>query len=99
MTENTQTVEATAEGTAEPTASEQAIQVVDRAVGTVPAVADAVRKTFEEWRDPETRAKELKALEERGADVRRQVTDQVVERARKARERVEPTVRRVRERS
>lgn len=102
--------------------SDQALQVVDLAVGAVPYAADAVRRTVEQLRDPETRSKELETLqnqvknlrdsntrsaqveklrkgvtteiertEARGADVRRQVTDQVIEQARKARQRVEPT--------
>lgn len=70
--------------------SEQLLQVVDRAVGAVPVVADAVRNAVEEWRKPERLNAELERAEARGADVRRQVTDQAVERARKARERVEP---------
>jgi hypothetical protein len=52
-------------------------------------------------RDPNTRPAQVETLkqlvqaeidkaEKRGSDVRRQVTDQVVEQARKARERVEP---------
>jgi hypothetical protein len=65
--------------------SEQALQVVDHAVGVVPVVADAVRSTFDRLGEPDTR--------ERGAVVRRQVTDQVVERARRARHRVEPVYR------
>jgi hypothetical protein len=75
---------------AEPSPADQALQVVDRAVGAVPVVADAVRKTVDQLTKPETLA--------RGTEVRKQVTDQVVEQARKARERVEPTVNRVRER-
>lgn len=75
---------------AERRPSEQVLQVVDRAVGAVPVVADAVRNTVEEWRKPERLNAELERYEARGADVRRQVTDQVVERARKARDRVEP---------
>jgi hypothetical protein len=104
--------------------SEGALQVVDRAVGAVPVVADVVRNAVGQWSKSETREQELKTLRddfsnlrsgdtrtaqfetykqrlnaeldragERGADVRRQVTDQVVERARKARERVEPVYR------
>jgi hypothetical protein len=82
----------------------QALQAVDVAVGAVPTVADAVRKTADTWRKSETRSKEIEALrdrlgtelekaEERGGDVRRQVTDQLVGQARKARERVEPVYR------
>jgi hypothetical protein len=85
-------------------ASEQALQAVDVAVGTVPTVAEAVRKTADTWRDPESRSKEIEMLrsrlgnelekvEEKGGDVRRQVTDQLVGQARKARERVEPVYR------
>jgi hypothetical protein len=73
--------------------SEQVLQVVDRAVGAVPVVADAVRGAVEEWGDGGRLNVELDRAEARGADVRRQVTDQVVERARKARERVEPVYR------
>jgi hypothetical protein len=73
--------------------SEQVLQVVDRAVGAVPVVADAVRGAVEEWGDGGRLNAELDRAEARGADVRRQVTDQVVERARKARERVEPVYR------
>jgi len=104
--------------------SEGALQVVDRAVGAVPVVADVVRNAVEQWSKPETREKELETLRkevsnlrsgdtrpaqfetykkrlnaeldragERGADVRHQVTDQVIERTRKARERVEPVYR------
>jgi hypothetical protein len=74
--------------------AEQALQVIDVAVGAVPNVADAVRRRVESWWDPETRARELRSMEERGAGIRRQVTDQFVDRARKARGRVEPVYRR-----
>ena len=101
--------------------TDQALQVVDVAVGAVPEAADAVTKTVDQMRDPEARQQELKSLqnrvsnlrdpntreaqietmrkslvaeiekaEARGGEIRRQVTDQVVEQARKARERVEP---------
>lgn len=104
--------------------SEQALQVVDIAVGAVPVTADAVRSSVEQLRDPKARSQELETLqhqvnnlldsntrtaqvetfkkrftselekaETRGGDVRRQVTDQVVEQARKARDRVEPVYR------
>ena len=109
--------------------SEQALQVVDVAVGAPPTVAETVRSTADTWTNSEARSKEIDALQKRvqhlrdrkgrsaeieflrkrlaaelekaeskGGDVRRQVTDQLVGRARKARERVEPTVKRVRER-
>lgn len=104
MTENTATQNGT---TAEREAANPALQVVDRAVGAVPLVADAVRSAVGQLgktEEPEAQtlqqrlAAELDRAEVRGADVRRQVTDQVVEQARKARERVEPAVRKVRER-
>jgi hypothetical protein len=117
--------------------SDQALQVVDVAVGTPPTVAEAVRNTAEAWTNSEARSREIDTLQKRvqtlrdskgrkgeieslrkrlaaelekaetkGGDVRRQVTDQLVGRARKARQRVEPvyrdrvepTVRKVRER-
>jgi hypothetical protein len=108
---------------------DQALQVVDVAVGTPPTVAEAVRSTAEAWTNSEARSKEIDTLqkrvqtlrdskgrkseieslrkrlaaeiekaETRGGDVRRQVTDQLVGQARKARSRVEPTVKKVRER-
>jgi hypothetical protein len=84
--------------------SQQALQAVDVAVGAVPTVAGAVRTTADTWRKSETRSKELELLRERlgtelekagerGGDVRRQVTDQLIGQARKARERVEPAYR------
>jgi hypothetical protein len=117
--------------------SDQALQVVDVAVGTPPTVADAVRNTAETWTNSETRSHEIETLQKRvqtlreadgrkseieslrkrlgaelekaeakGGDVRRQVTDQLIGQARKARnrvepvyrDRVEPAVKRVRER-
>jgi alkanesulfonate monooxygenase SsuD/methylene tetrahydromethanopterin reductase-like flavin-dependent oxidoreductase (luciferase family) len=84
--------------------SEQALQAVDVAVGAVPTVADTVSETAETWRKSETRTAEIDALRERlgneikkaetkGGDVRRQVSDQLIGQARKARERVEPVYR------
>ena len=104
--------------------SEQALQVVDVAVGTPPTVAETVRTTAETWTNSETRSKEIETLqnkvktlrgsegrkseidalrkrlaaelekaEAKGGDVRRQVTDQLIGQARKARERVEPVVK------
>jgi hypothetical protein len=104
--------------------SEQALQAVDIAVGTVPTVAENVRNTADTWRKSETRSQEIETLQKRvktlrdpqtrtteieslrkrlgseiekaetkGSDVRRQVTDQLVGQARKARERVEPVYR------
>jgi hypothetical protein len=115
-------------GTAPETAgrkpSEQALQVVDVAVGAVPVAAENVRRTVEQLLDTEGRSQELETLQHRvnnlrdvntrpaqvetlkqrfnsevekaeakGGEVRRQVTDQVVDQARKARERVEPVYR------
>jgi hypothetical protein len=104
--------------------SEQALQVVDVAVGAPPTVAETVRTTAETWTNSETRSQEIDALQERvktlrdsdgrkteieslrkrlaselekaeakGGDVRRQVTDQLIGQARKARDRVEPVYR------
>jgi hypothetical protein len=104
--------------------SEQALQVVDVAVGAVPEAADAVTRTVEQLRDPQSREQELQTLqnrvnnlrdsstrdaqietlkqrftaelekaEARGGEIRKQVTDQVVEQARKAREQLEPVYR------
>jgi regulator of replication initiation timing len=104
--------------------SEQALQVVDVAVGTPPTVAETVRSTAGTWTNSEARSREIETLQQRvrnlrdnkgrnseiealrkrlgseiekaeakGGDVRRQVTDQLIGRARKARERVEPVYR------
>ena len=104
--------------------SEQALQVVDVAVGAVPEAADAVSRTVDSIRDPEARSQELQTLqnrvnnlrdpntrdaqvetlkqsltaeiekaEARGGEIRKQVTDQIVDQARKARDRVEPVYR------
>ena len=104
--------------------SEQALRVVDVAVGAVPEAADAVTKTVDQLRDPEARSQELQSLqhrvsnlrdsstreaqiqtfrksiaaeiekaEARGGEIRKQVTDQVVAQARKAREQLEPVYR------
>ena|SRR5436190_10590298 len=70
---------------------------------------ETLQKRVKNFRDPEARTSEIKALRKRlgselekaeakGGDVRRQVTEQLIGQARKARERVEPTVNRVRER-
>jgi hypothetical protein len=110
--------------TTERKPADQALQVVDVAVGTPPTVAESVRNTAEVWTNSETRSKEIETLQKRvrnlrdaqgrtseieslrkrlgaeiekaeakGGDVRRQVTDQLIGRARKARERVEPVYR------
>ena len=101
--------------------SDQALQVVDVAVGAAPLAVENAKRTVEQLRDSQARTEEIELLqnrvnnlrdpntrpaqvetlkqlvtaeidkaEKRGSDVRRQVTDQVVEQARKARERVEP---------
>ncbi len=104
--------------------SEQALQLVDVAVGAVPVAAENVRRTVEQLLDSETRSQELETLQHRvsnlrdeatrpaqvetlkqrwnsevdraqtrGGEVRKQVVDQLVARARQARERVEPVYR------
>lgn len=126
MSENTSaTAEAGTSGT-EPvrTPADQALQVVDVAVGAPAVTVENARRTVEQLRDPKGRTEEIELLqnrvgnlrdpntrpaqvetlkellstevekaEKRGGEVRRQVTDQVVEQARKARERVEPVYR------
>jgi hypothetical protein len=70
---------------------------------------DALQKRVQTLRNSKGRKSEIKTLRKRlvselekaeakGGDVRRQVTDQLVGRARKARERVQPAVKKVRER-
>jgi hypothetical protein len=65
---------------------------------------ETLQKRVQTLRDPKTRTSEIESLRERlsaelqkaetkGGDVRRQVTDQLVGQARKARERVEPVYR------
>jgi hypothetical protein len=65
---------------------------------------ETIQKRVQTLRDPKTRTSEIDSLRERlsaelqkaetkGGDVRRQVTDQLVGQARKARERVEPVYR------
>jgi hypothetical protein len=134
---STKTQTKTQKTTADRKPADQALQVVDVAVGTPPTVADAVRSTAETWTNSEARSREIDGLQKRvqtlkgsdgrkseidslrkrlaaeiekaeakGGDVRRQVTDQLVGQARKARtrvepvyrDRIEPTVKRVRER-
>ena len=123
MPQNNNTAEKNGAGS-ERKPSEQALQVMDRAVGAVPVVAELVRETVNQLSKPETREQELQTVqhqvknlrdpearpaqvetfkkrlnsdleraEAKGADIRRQVTDRVVEEARKARERVEPVYR------
>src|SRR5215207_304306 len=69
--------------------SEQLLQVVDRAVGAVPVVADAVRNAVEEWRKPE---RVEPVYKQRVEPVVRERVEPVY------RERLEPAVRKVRER-
>jgi hypothetical protein len=65
---------------------------------------EALQKRVQTLRDPETRTSEIDSLRKRlgtelekaeakGGDVRKQVTDQLIGQARKARERVEPVYR------
>jgi hypothetical protein len=65
---------------------------------------EALQKRVQTLRDPQARTTELESLRDRlgseiqkaenkGGDVRRQVTDQLIGQARKARERVEPVYR------
>ncbi len=101
--------------------ADQALQVVDVAVGAPAVAVDNAKRTVDQLRDSQGRTQEIELLqnrvnnlrdkntrpaqvetlkqlltaeiekaEKRGGDVRRQVTDQVVDQARKARERVEP---------
>jgi hypothetical protein len=124
MTKTQTKTEVTENGARKP--SDQALQLVDTAFGVSAGVADAVTKTVDTWRKPETRSQEIETLQkkvsslrdrearsteleelrgrltseyekaqERGPELRRKVTDQVVEQARKARERVEPVRQRV----
>jgi hypothetical protein len=50
--------------------SEQALQVVDVAVGAVPEAADAVNRTVDQLRDPEKREQELQTLQHRFNNLR-----------------------------
>jgi hypothetical protein len=108
--------------------SEQAREVVDVTFAAVPRVAEAVRKTVEQLRDPNTRSQELEAIQNRvntlrdpatrdeeikqirtlleteferakveGPRIRRKATGQLTDQAKKARKRVEPIEKRVRE--
>ncbi len=101
--------------------ADQALQVVDVAVGAAPLAVENAKRTVTQLRDSQARTEEIELLqnrvnnlrdpntrsaqvetlkqlvqaeidkaEKRGSDVRRQVTDQVVDQARKARQRVEP---------
>jgi hypothetical protein len=120
----TKTQTKTQKTTSDRKPGDQALQVVDVAVGTPPTVAEAVRTTAETWTNSEARSREIDGLQKRvqtlrgsdgrkseldslrkrlaaeiekaeakGGDVRRQVTDQLVGQARKARTRVEPVYR------
>jgi len=101
--------------------ADQALQVVDVAVGAAPLAVENAKRTVGQLRDSQSRTEEIELLqnrvnnlrdsktrpaqvetlkqlvtaeiekaEKRGSDVRRQVTDQVTDQARKARQRVEP---------
>lgn len=124
MTENT-SADTAVNGTApERKPADQALQVVDVAVGAPAVTVENARRTVDQLRDPKGRTEEIELLqnrvsnlrdpntrpaqvetlkkllstelekaEKRGGEFRRQLTDQVVEQARKARERVEPVYR------
>jgi prefoldin subunit 5 len=96
----------TENGTAEAS-SNQALQAVDVAVGASARVADVVTKAIEPLRKPDTREKELKTRREqleqvvreaqtRGTKIRRQVTQEVTERTKPARDRAQTELKRVR---
>lgn len=101
--------------------SEQALEFVDVTFGAAPRVAEAVRKSVEQLRDPNTREQELKKFQQQvetlrnprtrdaeletlrqrldaevekakaeGPERRRKATEQLVEQAKKARQRIEP---------
>ena len=99
-------VSTTENGTVE-TPSNQALQAVDVAVGASARVADVVNKAIEPLRKPDTREQELKTRREqveklvkesqaRGTKIRRQVTHEVSERTKPARERAQTELKRVR---
>jgi hypothetical protein len=126
MAANTKSTTSTKTKTTTKTATErkpadQALLVVDVAVGAPAVAVDNAKRTVGQLRDSQGRTQEIELLqnrvnnlrdkntrsaqvetlkqlltaefekaEKRGGDVRRQVTDQVVDQARKARQRVEP---------
>lgn len=121
MTDNTSADTGTNGITPERKPADQALQVVDVAVGAAPIAVANAKRTVEQLRDSQGRTEEIELLqnrvnnlrdkntrpaqvetlkqlvtaevekaEKRGGEVRRQVTDQVVDQARKARDRVEP---------
>ena len=64
-TKNENKIETDARAEVDRNPGEQALQVVDVAVGAVPEAADAVTKTVDQLRDPEARSQELKSLQNR----------------------------------
>ena len=85
----------------------QALQAVDVAVGASARVADAFNKVIEPLRKPDTREQELrtrreqldkaiKEAQQRGTKIRRQVTKEVDQRTKPARERAQTELKRVR---
>ena len=66
--------------------ADQALQVVDVAVGAPAVAVDNAKRTVDQLRDSQGRTQEIELLQNRVNNLR----DRVVEEARKARERVEP---------
>lgn len=120
-TKSTTSTKTTTKTTTDRKPADQALQVVDVAVGAPAVAVDNAKRTVGQLRDAQGRTQEIELLqnrvnnlrdkntrpaqvetlkqlltaeiekaEKRGGDVRRQVTDQVVDQARKARQRVEP---------
>ncbi len=120
-TKSTTSTKTTTKTTTDRKPADQALQVVDVAVGAPAVAVDNAKRTVGQLRDSQGRTQEIELLqnrvnnlrdkntrpaqvetlkqlvtaeiekaEKRGGDVRRQVTDQVVDQARKARQRVEP---------
>ena len=120
-TTTTKTKSTTTKTATERKPADQALLVVDVAVGAPAVAVDNAKRTVDQLRDSQGRTQEIELLqnrvnnlrdkntrpaqvetlkqlltaeiekaEKRGGDVRRQVTDQVVDQARKARQRVEP---------
>ena len=89
------TVRSTAETWRNSETRSQEIETLQKHVSTL---RDSQSRTTEIESLRKRLGAEIEKAEAKGGDVRRQVTDQLIGQARKARERVEPTVKRVRER-